>query len=36
MAEKRNMILWAVLIGMLMSAVDTTIVILALPTITDK
>ncbi len=30
------MILWAVLIGMLMSAVDTTIVILALPTITDK
>ena len=30
------MILWAVLIGMLMSAIDTTIVILALPTITDK
>ena len=36
MAENRNLILWAVLIGMLMSAIDTTIVILALPTITDK
>jgi len=36
MVERRNLILASVLIGMLMSAVDTTIVILALPTITDQ
>ncbi len=35
MVEKRILILASVLIGMLMSAIDTTIVILALPTITD-
>ncbi|MEM0163919.1 MAG: MFS transporter [Thermoplasmata archaeon] len=34
MAENRNWILLSVLIGTLMSAVDTTIVILALPTLT--
>lgn len=36
MAEHRNLVLASVLIGMLMSAIDTTIVILALPTITDE
>lgn len=36
MVEKKNLILVSVLIGMLMSAIDTTIVILALPTITDE
>ncbi len=36
MVERRNLILASVLIGMLMSAIDTTIVILALPTITDQ
>lgn len=35
MVEKRNLILLSVLIGTLMSAIDTTIVILALPTLTD-
>ncbi len=34
--EKRNLVLSSVLIGTLMSAIDTTIVILALPTITDE
>ncbi|MCL4345253.1 MAG: MFS transporter [Candidatus Thermoplasmatota archaeon] len=33
MVEKKNLVLTAVLIGMLMSAIDTTIVIIALPTI---
>ncbi len=36
MVEKKNLILISVLVGMLMSAIDTTIVILALPTITDE
>ncbi len=36
MADHRNLVLASVLIGMLMSAIDTTIVILALPTITDE
>ncbi len=36
MVERKNLILASVLIGMLMSAIDTTIVILALPTITDQ
>ncbi|WP_393971288.1 MFS transporter [Oxyplasma meridianum] len=36
MAEHRNLVLASVLIGMLMSAIDTTIVLLALPTITDE
>ena len=34
MVEKKNLILLSVFIGMLMSAIDTTIVILALPTLT--
>jgi|YelNatPaOPRAMG01_1025707.scaffolds.fasta_scaffold03452_11 EmrB/QacA subfamily drug resistance transporter len=36
MAERRGLILLSVLIGTLMSAIDTTIVILALPTITSS
>lgn len=36
MVERRNLILLSVLIGTLMSAIDTTIVILALPTLTDQ
>ena len=36
MAERRGLILLSVLIGTLMSAIDTTIVILALPTITGS
>ncbi|GGM77125.1 MFS transporter [Thermogymnomonas acidicola] len=36
MSEHRNLILASVMIGMLMSAIDTTIVILALPTITES
>jgi Arabinose efflux permease len=36
LVEKKNLVLASVLIGMLMSAIDTTIVILALPTITDQ
>ncbi|MGP6239621.1 MFS transporter [Cuniculiplasma sp. SKW4] len=36
MVEKKNLILTAVLIGMLMSAIDTTIVIIALPTISSS
>lgn len=35
MAEHRNLVLMSVLIGTLMSAVDTTIVILAIPSIKD-
>lgn len=36
MVEKKTLILISVFIGMLMSAIDTTIVILALPTLTDQ
>ena len=36
MVDKKNLILTAVLIGMLMSAIDTTIVIIALPTISSS
>lgn len=35
MVDRRSMVLVSVLLGTLMSAVDTTIVVLALPTITD-
>jgi EmrB/QacA subfamily drug resistance transporter len=36
MTEHKNLVLASVLIGMLMSAIDTTIVILALPTLTTQ
>ncbi len=36
MIERKTLILISVFIGMLMSAIDTTIVILALPTLTDQ
>lgn len=36
MADRRNMVLISVLLGTLMSAIDATIVILALPTMTDE
>ncbi len=36
MVDKKNLVLISVLIGMLMSAIDTTIVIIALPTISSS